>query len=129
VYDLKYKWVWLILGLLLVASITTVSLLPSRSLPKINLDDKTLHFLAYFIVTCWFVGLAKKKHYILLGLLFLVFSYGIEILQGMSRYRQFEWSDMLANGTGIFSALVLGLIFMHGWCQVFERKLLKIPHP
>ena len=123
-YKLKYRWLWLSLGFSLIALILFLSLMPTSSIPKLGYNDKILHFMAYFVVAIWFVGIILPRYFLILGLLLLAFSYGIEILQGMTRYRQFEWLDLLANGSGIFAALLLGILLLKGWCQVFEKKLL-----
>jgi VanZ family protein len=124
-YELKYKWIWIILGLVLVALITTLSLMPASSLPKLYSNDKFVHFFAYFTVTCWFVGLIRPDFYLLLGIVFFSFSFTIEIMQDkLTRFRQFEWLDLLANSIGIFSAVFLGYVFLKGWCQLVERKYL-----
>ena len=123
-YELKYKWLWLLLGFSLIDLILFLSLMPTSSMPKLVYNDKILHFTAYFVVASWFVGIILPRYFLVSGLLLLAFSYGIEILQGMTRYRQFEWLDLLANGSGIFAALLLGVLLLKGWCQVFEKKLL-----
>jgi len=96
------------------------------NLPKVSVNDKYVHFLAYFVVGSWFSGVFVRKNYLTLGIFLLFFSYLIEVLQGLSRYRSFEWQDLLANGLGIFVSLVLGILFLHSWCQKFEKKFLKV---
>lgn len=123
-YDLKYKGLWLGLGVLLAGMIATLSLMPATALPNLYSNDKFFHFFAYFVVSCWFVGLVKVRFYVFLGLIFLAFGYALEILQGMSRYRRFEWYDLLANGLGIVTAILLGLLFLRGWCIWAEKKFL-----
>ena len=127
-YELRYKYLWVGLGLLLVGLIAATSLMPASKVPELYANDKVFHFFAYFVVCCWFVGLIKSRFYILLGTLLFSFSFVIEILQKyMTRFRQFEWYDLLANGLGILSAVILGFLFLKGWCLVVERKFLKKP--
>ncbi|MBT8141762.1 MAG: hypothetical protein HKN88_08875 [Gammaproteobacteria bacterium] len=128
-YQLKYRYVWIILGLLLTGTITYLSLIPLRTEVPFGLSDKVVHFVIYFTVTIWFVGIVQQRFFWLLGLVFFVFSYAIEVLQGMTTYRRFEWSDLLANGVGIAVALLLGMLLFKGWCQWFESTVLKISHP
>ena len=125
-YELKYSYVWIFLGVMLIGIISYLSLVPSRSLPSLNVSDKLVHFLIYLTITLWFVGIFKQKYFAALGILFLLFSLGIEILQGMTTYRSFEWLDLAANGLGIFCAVILGILMFKGWCEVIEKKLLKV---
>ena len=124
-YALRVKWFWVGISLLLMATLTYLSLLPASGLPKLNISDKLLHFIAYFVLTTWFVGFIKVRWYWLIGLLLLLFSYIIEELQGLSHWRQFEWYDILANGTGIVMALLLGAFLLKGWSLKFEDKFSK----
>jgi len=124
-YSLRIKWFWIGVSLALLATLTYLSLLPAKELPKVDVSDKVLHFIAYFFLTSWFVGFIKTRWYWLIGLVLLVFSYGIEELQGMSRWRQFEWYDVFANGSGIVVALILGLVLFKGWSVKFENKVFK----
>ena len=124
-YDLKYRKIWLGLGVLAIAALAILCLLPTSNLPKVSISDKLVHFTAYFLLAGWFSGLVMPKNYIIFGIILLVFSYLIEVLQGLSKYRSFEWQDLLANGFGIVVALLLGVWFLHTWCQKFESKFLK----
>ena len=125
-YSLRVKWFWLIVSIFLIGAITYLSLLPANELPKLNVSDKVLHFVAYFILATWFVGFIKTRWYWLLGSVLLIFSYVIEELQGLSRWRQFDWYDVLANGAGIVVALILGLILLKGWSLKFEGRFFKL---
>lgn len=124
-YDLKYRKMWLSFGLLAIIVLAILCLLPVSNLPKIKVSDKLVHFLAYFILAAWFSGIVKPKNYVVFGLILLAFSYLIELLQGLSKYRSFEWQDLLANGLGISVALLLGVWFLHNWCKKFEKIFLK----
>ncbi len=126
VKELKYQKLWLGLGFLAIVFLAILCLLPSTNLPKVSVNDKLVHFSAYFILAAWFSGIIKRKNYLQLGVCLLGFSYLIEVLQGFSKYRSFEWQDLLANGLGITAALVLGVWFLHLWCQKFESKVLKV---
>jgi len=122
VYALRYKWFWIGTALLMVAVLTILSLQPVAKLPKVDVSDKLLHFIAYFFLTSWFVGFIKTGKYLILGIVILVFSFAIEVVQGLSKYRQFEWLDLLANGVGIAVALALGYWLLKGWSQKLENK-------
>jgi len=125
VNDLKYQKLWLSLGIIAIISLAILCLLPTSNLPKVSVNDKFVHFLAYFILAAWFSGIVKPKNYVYFGIVLLVFSYLIEILQGLSKYRSFEWQDLFANGLGICVALLLGAWFLHRWCYKFEARFFK----
>jgi len=124
-FSLRFKWFWLGISLLLLMAITYLSLLPAKEIPKVGVNDKVLHFIAYFVLATWFVGFIKTRWYWCVGLILLSFSYLIEELQGMSRWRQFDWYDVLANGSGIVVALILGLLILKGWSIKFEDFVFK----
>ena len=125
-YELKYRKLWLGLGVLGIVFLAILCLLPTSNLPKVSVNDKLVHFSAYFIIGAWFSGIIKRKNYLVFGIVLLGFSYLIEVLQGLSKYRSFEWQDLLANGLGIAVALLLGFWFLHLWCQKVESKFLKV---
>ena len=124
--ELKYQKLWFGLGVLAIVFLAVLCLLPISNLPKVSVNDKLVHFSAYFILAAWFSGIIKPKNYLFLGFCLLAFSYLIEVLQGLTKYRAFEWRDLLANGLGITVALLLGVWFLHLWCQKFESKFLKV---
>lgn len=123
-YSLRAKWFWIGVSIALIATITYLSLLPAKQLPSVAISDKILHFIAYFVLATWFVGFIKTRWYWLIGLVLLGFSYAIEELQGMSRWRQFEWYDVLANASGIVTALLIGFLLLKGWSQKVENRFL-----
>ena len=65
--------------------------------------DKVLHMGTYCTLCFFYLKLFPGSLIRVMGSLFL---YGlfIEVLQGMTSYRSFEWLDLVANGSG----LVLG---------------------
>lgn len=84
-------------------------------MPKVDLpgNDKTIHFLFYFVLTLlWYVALKRKYKNRLLKFLIVGVSiiYGIiiEILQGvLTQNRQADVYDALANSAGAFLALLV----------------------
>jgi VanZ family protein len=95
--------VWLALGWVWVALVFYLSLMPHPPQP-LTFDgvDKLEHALAYASLMLWFcqaIVLPRPRIY-LMGA-FVVMGVGIEILQGMGGFRYFEYTDMLANSTGV----------------------------
>ncbi len=108
----------LFFALIYTTIITIGSLVNPASLPKIdsNLSDKTIHVIAYFILTIlWTLyGLFKFKETkfkkILITICALSFLYGmiVEVLQSeLTENRQADIFDIIANGIGIFLAAIL----------------------
>lgn len=100
--------VWLILGWLWVAAIFYLSLTPHPPEPvSFNGADKFEHALAYAVLMLWFCQLNMRR--VRLFFAFVLMGVGIEILQGMTGYRYFEYADMMANATGVLFGWALAL--------------------
>lgn len=84
-------------------------------MPKVDLpgNDKTIHFLFYFVLTLlWYVALERKYKNRLLKFLIvgpsIIYGIIIEILQGvLTQNRQADVYDALANSAGAFLALLV----------------------
>lgn len=99
---------WLAITLLVLAVITTLSLLPVPSLPPVPGTDKTHHFIAYAALT-FSVALARPKNWLLIAFFFVVWSGAIEILQPyVNRYG--EWLDLAANAGGVVCGILLAKV-------------------
>ena len=99
---------WIFITLFLLAVITLLSLIPLPSLPSMPGNDKTHHFIAYAILT-FSVVLRKPRYWVFICLFLFCWSGGVELLQPyVNRYG--EWRDMVANGIGIMSGLMLAMI-------------------
>ncbi|MDO8810760.1 MAG: VanZ family protein [Gallionella sp.] len=95
--------VWLAIGWLWVALVFYLSLMQHPPEP-IHFDgvDKLEHALVYAMLMLWFCQVyVERRMRIKLMLSFVAMGVGIEILQGISGYRHFEYTDILANSTGI----------------------------
>jgi len=95
--------IWLVLGWLWIVVVFYVSLMPNPPEP-VNFHgvDKLEHALTYTMLMLWFCQVVVQKFsrvYLMLAL--VVMGVGIEILQGLSGYRYFEYADMLANTAGV----------------------------
>jgi glycopeptide antibiotics resistance protein len=71
-------------------------------------SDKLSHIIAYMILMLWFANIyPQRSSRFQISIGFFVMGVSLEFLQGMSAYRTFSYSDMLANGFGILLALYL----------------------
>jgi len=82
-----------------------LSLTPHPPQPlTFEFSDKFEHCLAYFCLLTWFAVVlrAGSRRRCVVGL--IAMGVAVEILQGWSGYRYFEYADMLANSSGVLAA-------------------------
>jgi VanZ family protein len=123
---LRFSGAWTVLGLFLVGTVVFMSLAPlSPSTPLVFPgSDKVLHLAAYAAMMFWFgqiylkisLSLFVAAGLILLGVL-------LEILQGGTGYRTFEYTDMAANALGVLLGLTLSRTRLGNLLWVCERVL------
>jgi VanZ family protein len=93
------EWAWRTAFAAGVLAVAWVSLLPPDDLPQdVQVSDKVVHALAYAVlgalaVLSSFRWPAAIAAVVVIGLL-------LEIAQGLSGYRSFEWADLLADAVG-----------------------------
>lgn len=114
---LRYRSRWLMGAWLLVLLISLLSLMPNPPEPfSFSYVDKWEHSMAYAALSVWFCQLYLASRLRVVVAL-VVMGVAIEILQGLSGYRYFEYADIAANSTGVLLGLVwantrYGRIFM-----------------
>ena len=81
--------------------------------------DKPEHMLTYCFLMLWFCQLRYRR--ILLALAFVAMGVGLEMLQGMTGYRFFEYADMLANSTGVLLGWILARTRLGRTLELLER--------
>jgi len=108
-HKFRYAKVWLTLGWLLVGVILFLSLWPKPPQPlEFEQSDKLYHVIAYMTLMLWFANIyPQRSSQLQLSLGFFVMGVCLELLQGVTEYRTFSYTDMLANGIGILLALYL----------------------
>ena len=83
---LHYNRLWSLLGILGLALILTLSILPpSGGEAFVKINDKLAHFIAYFFAAFYYKQIGNKILSVFLSL--LIFGGAIEILQFFSVYR------------------------------------------
>ncbi|MCK9199650.1 MAG: VanZ family protein [Gallionella sp.] len=99
----KLRKPWLALGWLWVATVVYLSLAPSPPEPvHIQGIDKLEHALAYCLLMLWFCQVyVRRTQRLFAAVLLIALGMIVELLQGMTGYRYFEYADMLANATGV----------------------------
>jgi len=121
----RFQAAWLALGWALVAVVVVGSLLPSSSLPTVQVWDKLEHLAAYGVLAFVFVGAlgrARSKT-VLWG--FLALGAGLEVAQGLGDAgRMADPWDMVANTLGVVLGLGLASRVPGGWCRWVEARFL-----
>lgn len=90
------------------ALVIALSLMPSPPRMPAGLDwDKAQHALAYAFLCWWWLQALEGRRPVRLALALAAVGVGIELLQGLSLYRSFQFADMLANVIGIGLGLLV----------------------
>jgi hypothetical protein len=100
-------------------AVAVVSLMPA---PSMGGSDKLYHFFSYAGLSFGFVLLVRTIPQLALAAIGLT-AYGVllELLQGLTGYRQMEALDMLANGLGVLAAVPLWWSPLPRWFRIVER--------
>ena len=125
---LRYPYIWLSLGWVLVVGVVVGSLLPAPIVHEITppVSDKLMHFTAYFLMMVWFAGLYPRAKHLHVGGALLFLGISLDILQGTAtQTRNFELLDIVADAVGIAAALALAFWLLEGWCQRLERFTIR----
>lgn len=89
-------------------------------------SDKVGHFFSYFILMSWFAQLYPRSRHLWLLILFVMMGGVIELLQGQTSYRLFDYADIAANSIGaVFAWLLAGTAYAR-LLQGLEQKALKL---
>lgn len=121
---LRYPYLWLIGGLLVMGLILAISVAPAGGLLAIQIvSDKTSHFLAFCSLMLWFSGVFEARNAIWVGLGLLAFGVLIEVVQSLLPYRMAETRDVLADALGIVAGWALAHAGLRGWTRWVEAWL------
>lgn len=124
--QLKYLKFWLILGWGMVVLVAILSLIPSpQVLGPLTPSDIFIHLLAYSTLMLWFgcIYLSGRK-YLLLGLILILIGVILELLQGMTSYRCFEYKDMIVNGFGVLLGWLLSMTRISSLLIFVEQRII-----
>jgi VanZ family protein len=123
---MKLRKLWLGIGLLWVVIVVVLSLIPEPpSVGQFQDIDKLEHGAAYAFLMFWFAQIypARRTRRVI-AFSFVLLGIVIECLQGLSGFRQFEYTDMAANTLGVLVGLLLALTPLGGILERFEKILL-----
>lgn len=122
---LRLPLLWSVLGWALVAGVIVGSLIPGQALEVVDVNDKVMHACTYLLLMVWFAGFYRRSLYPLIAVVLLALGVSLDMLQGLTVTRSFDWFDVAMNSAGIAAGLVLSLLLLGGWCQWVERRLLS----
>ena len=126
---LIYRRHWQLAGILLLAGVLTLAIIPAIWLWPQDpnkiwiLSDKWLHGITFAVLALWFSGQYAKEAYWKLVVGLLAFGAVIEICQRMISYRSAEWNDLLADMLGIVVGILIAMLGFGGWSVRIEKQL------
>ena len=121
---LRFPWLWMVAGWLLVVGVIYGSVVPSYMLGgNLPFDDAVMHAASYGLLTIWFAGLYARNRHVWVGAFAFLLGVVMELVQSELSYRRFDPEDMVANAIGIFIGLAISALFLAGWCQRLELLL------
>lgn len=101
-FKLAYRRTWIALGMMIVAAIWTLSLIPNPPQIGVEGEDKAGHFVAYGILMLWWSQiLIRSRDRLIIAAAFVAMGIVIEFLQGWTGWRTFEVADMVADAIGV----------------------------
>lgn len=123
---LRYSKLWWSIGWLFIAVVIYGSLeRPTQQDVPFPINDKVVHFCAYWLMTFWFCGVLARRRYPWVAFWLFLFGAAIEVMQGVMGFgRDADWRDLLANSLGIVTALALVYAGLGSWLAVIERRVL-----
>ncbi|MBI2382948.1 MAG: VanZ family protein [Gammaproteobacteria bacterium] len=104
--ELRHPLLWHVIGLTYLALIVWLSLTPSPP-SGVHIWDKASHFIAYTGLAGWFGAVYRPARHVAVIAAAILAGVGLEVLQGWSGLRQFEYADMLANALGASAGVLL----------------------
>ena len=121
---LRFRRLWIALGVLGVVAVLVVCLVPTVPGPQFSGADKLEHVIAYLVLTSWFAALVERRGYAWVALALLAFGVSIEFAQSwMAVGRQGDWHDVLANVTGISIGMLIAASSRDSWLARVEKWL------
>lgn len=124
---LRYKRVWLLMGLLLVSGVTYASVanVPAQ-VSSLVYNDKLTHVAVYACLMGWFSQIFKHDLTRIIFVVVLVaMGIGIEFIQAATPTRKFEVLDMVANTCGVILAWALAYTWVGTILWRFESLFVR----
>jgi len=124
--ELRFRRLWLSLGMFMVLAITVVCLLPSKDLPALGVSDKIEHAVAFGALAFWFGSIVVRVDLPWVGMAVVVFGGLIELAQGaLGGGRDAEWGDLAADAVGAALGIALVMTPLGRWAHWLEAQVQK----
>ena len=124
---LRHEMWWRLVDIVLLLAVLAATFMPAFWLwPRPDdalLSDKWLHFLTFLFLSLWFAGQYARRSYWRLIVGLTAFGVLIELGQSMISYRSAEWTDLIADTSGIVIGLAIAIAGLGGWSLRFEQWL------
>lgn len=106
---LRHQQIWLALWLLGIFVLVVVCLLPAPDLPKVGVNDKLEHALAFAVLSASGVQLfVRGRVLVMVAIGLLALGVGIELAQAaFTTTRAMEGADVIADAIGICAGMLL----------------------
>ena len=122
--DIRYRGLWLLIGIAMVITISLACLLPGKDLPEVHIWDKAEHMIAFGSLAFWFGSIVIRRDLPWVAIGVIAFGGLIEVLQGtMGLGRDADWHDLLADSVGVALGLALVVTPLGRWVHWFEALL------
>lgn len=119
---LRYARAWLVTGILILGIGLFSALTPVPSgMPSFN--DKLVHAAGFMAFMLWFGGIFTPRSLPKVALALAAYGLLIELLQGLTRTRQAEALDLVADLAGILLGWLLSVAGFSRWCTTLESWL------
>jgi VanZ family protein len=116
---------WSALGWLLVIGVVVGSLVPGPSVEFVSINDTLLHAGTYTLLMLWFSGLYRRGLYVVIAAALCALGVALDLLQGLTSTRSFDWYDVVADVGGVLVGCALAFLVVGAWCERIERRLLS----
>lgn len=128
VTHLRFRRLWISIGILLVMAVTLGSVISLPAPVKdVMLHDKVLHTLAYACLMGWFAQIYRHdltRLVLVVGLICM--GVAIEFIQGTTGHRQFDVLDMVANTSGVVLAWALAYTWVGNVLARVEQYFCRV---
>jgi VanZ family protein len=99
----------------MLALVTTLSLLPGELVPAPPVGDKATHYFAYFALALVpMLALASGRRLLQAALFPAALGFALELMQTLVPGRAFEWRDVAANTVGVATGTLIGWLLRLG---------------
>lgn len=121
----RRPWLWAGLWVLAIALVVMGSLMPSKDLPSVQVNDKIQHFVAYAALSAGAVQLfVRRLSWGVVCVLLVLLGIGLEYLQAqMGLGRMLDRNDALANAIGVLIGLSTAFTPLRDALLWLDRRL------